>query len=80
VITRADLIVGSHERRYNEYSIDSRSWRAIYPTDGILDALSEEFEVGIDHMKPTGNVVIRATDTMNDTATPVIESADNTLP
>lgn len=51
-----------------EYSLEGERWRVVYPTDGIPDSRTEEFEIGLG-----GNagraVIIRATDAMNNTAT-----------
>ena len=54
-----------------EYSLDASRWRIVYPKDGIPDSRREEFEVGIDDSEGGRNVIIRATDAMNNVATAV---------
>ncbi len=54
-----------------EYSLDASRWRLVYPKDGIPDSRREEFEVTIDESEPGRNVIIRATDAMNNIATAV---------
>jgi hypothetical protein len=60
-----------------EYSLDASRWRVVYPKDGIPDSRREEFEVVIDENETAGsqpavvNVIIRATDAMNNVATAV---------
>jgi hypothetical protein len=52
-----------------EYSLDASRWRVLYPKDGIPDSRREEFEVVLDEREPGRNVIIRATDAMNNVAT-----------
>jgi hypothetical protein len=53
-----------------EYSLEGERWRVVYPTDGIPDSRSEEFE--IDLGQGAGRTVtIRATDAMNNSSTAV---------
>jgi WD40 repeat protein len=54
-----------------EYSLDASRWRIVYPKDGIPDSRREEFEVTIDEPEAGRNVIIRATDAMNNIATAV---------
>jgi flavin-binding protein dodecin len=56
-----------------EYSLDASRWRLVYPKDGIPDSRREEFEVALDDSEAARNVIIRATDTMNNVATAVAE-------
>ena len=52
-----------------EYSLDASRWKVVYPKDGIADSRREEFEVVVDEGEAAGNVIIRATDAMNNVAT-----------
>ncbi len=54
-----------------EYSLDASRWRMVYPKDGIPDSRREEFEVTVDDVEAGRNVIIRATDAMNNVATAV---------
>lgn len=54
-----------------EFSSDANRWRVIYPKDGIPDSPVEEFELVLDEPAQVGNVIIRAVDAMNNTATAV---------
>jgi hypothetical protein len=54
-----------------EYSLDASRWRMVYPKDGIPDSRREEFEVTVDDTEAGRNVIIRATDAMNNVATAV---------
>jgi hypothetical protein len=56
-----------------EYSLDANRWRVVYPKDGIPDSRREEFEVAVDGEAVARNVIIRATDAMNNAATAVAE-------
>jgi hypothetical protein len=56
-----------------EYSLDASRWRIVYPKDGIPDSRREEFEVTLDDTEAARNVIIRATDAMNNVATAVAE-------
>lgn len=56
-----------------EYSLDASRWRLVYPKDGIPDSRREEFEVTLDDSEAARNVIIRATDAMNNVATAVAE-------
>jgi hypothetical protein len=49
-----------------EYSLDGNRWHAIYPTDGIADSRTEQFELTLDSETAVG-VVIRATDALSNT-------------
>lgn len=57
-----------------EYSLDANRWRVTYPKDGIPDSRSEPFELAIDGEPAARNVIIRATDAMNNSATAVAEA------
>ena len=54
-----------------EYSLDASRWRIVYPKDGIPDSRREEFEVTVEDSEGSRNVIIRATDAMNNVATAV---------
>jgi len=54
-----------------EYSLDASRWRIVYPKDGIPDSRREEFEVTVEDSDGSRNVIIRATDAMNNVATAV---------
>jgi hypothetical protein len=54
-----------------EYSLDASRWRVVYPKDGIPDSRREEFEVTLEENEASRNVIIRATDAMNNVATAV---------
>jgi WD40 repeat protein len=56
-----------------EYSLDASRWRIVYPKDGIPDSRREEFEVAIEDSESGRNVIIRATDAMNNVATAVAQ-------
>ncbi|MGH9371897.1 MAG: hypothetical protein ACRD15_10240, partial [Vicinamibacterales bacterium] len=56
-----------------EYSLDASRWRIVYPKDGIPDSRREEFEVPLEDGEAGRNVIIRATDAMNNIATAVSE-------
>ncbi len=56
-----------------EYSLDASRWRAAFPVDGIADSRLEEFEVTLDELDSARNVIIRATDAMNNVATAVAD-------
>ena len=56
-----------------EYSLDASKWRVAYPVDGIPDSRREEFEVTLDDAEAARNIIIRATDAMNNVATAVAE-------
>ena len=55
-----------------EYSLDASRWRVVYPMDGIADSRRQAFEIRLDDAS-AGNVIIRATDAMNNVATAVAE-------
>jgi WD40 repeat protein len=54
-----------------EYSLDASRWRVVYPKDGIPDSRLEEFEVALEDNEAGRNVIIRATDAMNNISTAV---------
>jgi hypothetical protein len=56
-----------------EYSLDASRWRIVYPKDGIPDSRREEFEVTLEDAEAARNVIIRATDAMNNVATAVAD-------
>jgi hypothetical protein len=56
-----------------EYSLDASRWRIVYPKDGIPDSRVEEFEIALEASEAGRNVIIRATDAMNNVATAVAE-------
>ena len=55
-----------------EYSLDASRWRVVYPVDGIADSRRQAFEISLDDAS-AGNIIIRATDAMNNVATAVAE-------
>ena len=52
-----------------EYSLDASSWVAAHPSDGIFDSQREEFEITITPQSSIAEIVVRATDVMNNTGT-----------
>jgi WD40 repeat protein len=54
-----------------EYSLDASRWRVVYPKDGIPDSRREEFELVLDERETGRNIIVRATDAMNNVATAV---------
>jgi hypothetical protein len=52
-----------------EYSLDASSWVAAHPSDGIFDSQREEFEITITPQSSIAEIVVRATDAMNNTGT-----------
>ena len=52
-----------------EYSLDASSWVPAYPSDEIFDSLREEFEITITPKASKAEIVVRATDAMNNTGT-----------
>jgi hypothetical protein len=52
-----------------EYSLDANSWVAAHPSDGIFDSQREEFEITITPQSSIAEIVVRATDAMNNTGT-----------
>ncbi|HEX5475405.1 MAG TPA: hypothetical protein VFX12_12140 [Vicinamibacterales bacterium] len=54
-----------------EYSLDASRWQIVYPVDGIPDSRREEFAITLDQGETGANVIIRATDAMNNVATAV---------
>ena len=57
-----------------EYSLDASRWRILYPKDGIPDSRREEFELSLEEGDAGRNVIIRATDSMNNVSTAVVET------
>jgi hypothetical protein len=55
-----------------EYSLDASKWRIVYPVEGIADSRRQAFEISLDDAS-AANVIIRATDAMNNVATAVAE-------
>lgn len=55
-----------------EYSLDGINWSNAYPEDGIADSKSEQFKISFDQTIDPSNIVIRATDALNNStsATP----------
>ena len=54
-----------------EYSLDASRWRVVYPKDGIPDSRREEFEITVEEAESGRNVIVRATDAMNNVSTAV---------
>ena len=52
-----------------DFSVGAERWRPVYPRDGICDSRVEQFELALDGDVATSNVVLRAVDAMNNTAT-----------
>ena len=48
-----------------EYSLDGDQWHTVYPRDGIADSRFEQFELALEGQPAAPNVIIRATDTLN---------------
>lgn len=51
-----------------EYSLDTDRWQVVYPLDGIPDSQTERFEITIAN-EALDDLIIRATDTLGNTAT-----------
>jgi sugar lactone lactonase YvrE len=45
-----------------EYSLRGGPWQAIYPTDGLADSLSERYEIAVASREEAAEIVVRATD------------------
>ena len=58
-----------------EYSLDANQWQAVYPIDGIPDSQHERFEIVLAEGEAR-NVIIRATDALNNTATAMAQSSN----
>jgi flavin-binding protein dodecin len=54
-----------------EYSLDGDRWLTVYPTDGIADSRSEQFELVLEGESTSRGVILRATDALNN-----VSSAD----
>ena len=52
-----------------EYSLDASSWVPAYPSDGIFDSQRETFEITLTPQSSTAEIVVRATDAMNNVGT-----------
>ncbi|MBI2829391.1 MAG: hypothetical protein HYX77_09010 [Acidobacteria bacterium] len=48
-----------------EYSLDGDRWQTIYPKDGIADSRAEQFELTLEGDTAARDVIIRATDSLN---------------
>ena len=48
-----------------EYSLDGDRWQTIYPRDGIADSRAERFELALEGETAAADVIIRATDSLN---------------
>lgn len=57
-----------------EYATNIGTWQIVYPIDGIPDSQSENFEITIGNETSSGQVTIRATDTLNNVSTAVSET------
>jgi hypothetical protein len=57
-----------------EFSHDGRTWRSVFPTDGIADSKAEHYEIAIDGEIAEPGLTIRASDSMNNVATAHVES------
>jgi hypothetical protein len=63
------VVTDSHSPvQHVEFSLDTKSWQVIYPVDGIPDSRLERFELPLDSSS-VSNLIIRATDTMNNIVT-----------
>jgi hypothetical protein len=51
-----------------EYSLDGDKWQSVYPKDGIADSRFEQYELVLDGDAVSRGVTLRATDTLNNTA------------
>jgi hypothetical protein len=55
-----------------EYSLDASRWRVVYPVDGLADSRVETFEIALPPDADPNNVIVRATDALNNVATAVV--------
>jgi sugar lactone lactonase YvrE len=55
-----------------EYSLDASRWRVVYPVDGLADSRVESFAVVIDDGMDGNNIIVRATDVLNNVATALV--------
>jgi len=51
-----------------DYSLDGDRWQPIYPKDGLADSRFEQFELVLEGDATTRGVILRATDTLNNTS------------
>src|SRR5262249_5341409 len=56
-----------------ECSRDGQQWWTVFPLDGIADSKTERYEVRVDGEIGPRGLSVRATDSMNNVATTVIE-------
>ena len=52
-----------------EYSLDASSWVPAHPSDGIFDSQRETFEITLPPQSSIAEIVVRATDAMNNVGT-----------
>jgi hypothetical protein len=57
-----------------ESSIDGQLWRPAFPTDGIADSRSEHYELVVDGPLGPRGLSLRASDSMNNVATTVVDA------
>jgi hypothetical protein len=57
-----------------EFSLDGTRWRGVFPTDGIADSRSEHYELALEGEVPDRGVTIRASDSMNNSATAHVDA------
>jgi len=60
-----------------DYSLDGDRWQTIYPKDGIADSRFEQFELVLDAGAASRDVILRATDTLNNAASTRGEARSN---
>ncbi|MBU21905.1 MAG: hypothetical protein CL476_02185 [Acidobacteria bacterium] len=51
-----------------EFSLDGSRWQSVYPLDGIADSRAERYAITASRAQPA-QIILRATDAMNNTAT-----------
>jgi hypothetical protein len=57
-----------------EFSQDGQQWRPVFPIDGIADSRSERYEIALEGPIGPRGVTLRASDSMNNTATMQVEA------
>ena len=63
-----DVTDGDSAVQKAEYSLDADRWQTIYPRDGIADSRSEHYELTLEGEVAVRDVIIRATDSLNNIA------------
>jgi hypothetical protein len=66
-------VVDGHSRiQLVEFSEDGRTWRSVYPADGIADGRAERYEVSLTTAIGPRGLTLRATDALNNVATTTV--------